>query len=534
MSTSSPVLLPIEQTSNNQWVHSLWFRILLFTALGLGVFFRVAGLGNKMYSHDEAYTSLYAAGYDKNDVVIGVRDGKDHTIEEIQQFLKPGRDKSISETLSSIFSGPQQAPLFFLLAHYWIRLIGYTPAAMRGLAVLFGILSIPAMYWLSGELFQSRRAALLSTALFALSPFHILFAQDARYYSLWTLATLLSSAALLYAMRRNDTGAWLLYSLTLILGVYSHQLFILVALVHGSYFAALFLLHHRREYRGFLSACLLAFLACTPWLYVMIKYWDSAAGNMEWVNQQIPWHRYIQNWALIFSSPFIDLDLTSGNLIPYLLRALFLVLIGYSFVFLIMQGSKQEKLFLLLMAIIPAGAFIVPDMLLGGIRSVSGRYFVPVNIVTILVVAYFIVKRLDQSSPNTDVKWRAAIGLLMVTSIFSNLNSLQADTWWNKELGRVRPDFIREIDKEQALLIVSTGYHGNTIGDVLLLSLEVDADVHFRLLLTPESIEDIGNYDLVFWFPGSSKEVQRISEKDGLKVKHILADTLWQIEETGE
>ena len=485
-----------------------------------------------MYSHDEAYTSLFAAGYDRNEVVLGMQDGKDHAAEELRKFLKPGQGRGIDATLRAVFSGAQQAPLFFLLAHYWMRLIGYTPAAMRGLAAIFGILSILPMYWLSWELFQSRRAALLSTALFALSPFHILFSQDARYYSLWTLATLLSSAALLRAMRRNDTGAWLLYSLTLMLGVYSHQLFVLVALVHGSYFAVLFLRQHRREYLGFLSACLLAFFAFTPWVYVMINNWDSAAGQMLWVTKQIPWHRYVQAWALIFTSPLIDLDFASGNLIPYVLRAVVLTLIVYSSVFLMLRGSQQQKLFQLLMLLIPAGALIVPDMILGGIRSVSGRYFVPASTTIILVVAHFLAKRLDQTSPDKHVRWRVAISLLMAASIFSNVNSLQADIWWNKELGRVRPDFIREINKDHALLIVSTGYRGETIGELMLLGLEVDADVHFRVLSTLESIEDFGNYDLVFWFPGSLKEVQQISEKQGLRIRNVLPDgSLWQIEE---
>lgn len=38
-------------------------------------------------------------------------------------------------------------------------------------------------------------------ALIAVSPFHVLYAQEAREYSLWTVTILLSSAALLRAMR---------------------------------------------------------------------------------------------------------------------------------------------------------------------------------------------------------------------------------------------------------------------------------------------------------------------------------------------
>jgi len=530
MDTSGEIIVPLKETFSSSWMGSLWFQIFLLTAFGLGIFFRVAGLGNKIYSHDEAYTSLYAAGHLKSEVITSIRDGEDHTVQEIQRFLKPGGNEAIADALSSILDGPQQTPLFYLLAYYWMRLIGYTPAAMRGLAAIFGLLSIPATYWFSKEVFQSQRIALLSTALFAISPFHILFAQDARYYSLWTLATLLSSAALLHAIRKNSPSTWFIYSLTLILGVYSHQLFILVTLVHGFYFAGLFLAHHKGKSAGFLSACLLTLLAYTPWLFVMMTYWDRAAGQMAWVNRQIPWYQYIQNWVVIFSSPFLDFDFFFGNLISYLLRALVLALVAYSFLFLVLHASKQEKLFLLLMFIISAGAFIVPDLILGGIRSIGGRYFVSANIATILVVAFFIANALDQPRPNTYRMLRLSIGLLMVASVCSNLNSLQSETWWNKELGRVRPEFVHEINKDQTLLIVSTGYHGSTIGDVLLLSLEVDSDVHFRLLEEPDHILYPSNYDYVYWFPGSFQEVQEISENERLQVSEAIPGTLWRID----
>jgi hypothetical protein len=307
-------------------------------------------------------------------------------------------------------------------------------------------------------------------------------------------------------------------------------LFVLVALVHAVYVAILFILHHKREYAGFLYACLFALLACTPWLYVILTHWEDATGQMAWVQQQIPWTRYLQGWAVIFSSPFLDLDIASGNLISYLLRVPVLILIAYSFVFLIGRRPLQEKLFLLLLCIIPASVFIIPDMLFGGIRSVSGRYFAPVNIAILLVVARFLLNRLDQFPSRTSVGVKLLIGALVAANIASNLNSWKADNWWNKELGRVRPEFVSEINKDNTLLIVSTGYYGSTIGDMLLLSFEVDADVHFKLLGTPEHVEYSGDYDHVYWFASSQQEVQEISKRDGFQVTEVLPFTLWQID----
>lgn len=532
MDASSKGTVRSEQIPTNSWTASLWFQVLFFTALGLGVFFRLAGLGNKMYSHDEIYSSLYAAGYPGGFVFTSLWDGKVKTVDDIQAFLKPNPGSSLHEVLSNLaIYSPHQAPLFFTLEHYWMQLIGFTPAAMRGLAALFGCLSILAMYWLGSELFRSPRVALIATALFAVSPFQILFAQDARPYSLWTLITLLSSAALLRSMRTNTIAAWMLYSTTLILGIYTHQLFILVAVVHGLYFVSIFFPDGQKRVGGFLSAGLFAFLAYTPWLYFIITRWQEAASQLDVLSMYIPWHRFIQRWILLFSSPMIDLDLNSNlaNLAPYFLRVLMLIFIVCAFLFLLKHASWPEKLFLCLVYIITAGTFIALDLLFGGMRSITGRYLVVANIATVLVVAYFLAAKLDQSRRRSFTRWAILLGTLVVVSLISNLNSLLAETWWTKELSRVRIEFIREISRDNTILIVS-GIHPTNLGDVLLLSLEVDPDVQFILVQEPSDLP-YPNYDRnVYWFPSSSEEVQEISEKKGLRVREVLPGTLWKIE----
>jgi uncharacterized membrane protein len=534
--TTNHITTPPRHANEYHWADSAWFRWLLISAIGLGIFFRLAGLGTKMYSHDETYTSMYAAGYRTGSVFTTLWDGQEKTVAEVQAFLQPAYDRTLIDTLSVIArSGPQQSPLFYMLAHYWMRFIGYTPAALRGLAVLFGLLSIPAMYVFSRELTQSRPTALLATVLFAVSPFHILFSQDARNYSIWALATFLSSAALLRAIRTARPTAWALYCLTLILGIYSHQLFILVIVVHGLYLLIPPFNRSLKGSTGFLLSVLFALLAFLPWLFFMITRWQSAAGQLDWVNIPVAWFRYIQRWLLIFSSPLVDLDFNSDvlNLVPYFVRAVILLFVAYAFIYLLKNGSKQEKWFLTLIYLITAGTFIFLDLALGGMRSVTGRYFVPANLATVVVVASFLAKRLEQASPGESIRWRSLLGLLVTIALLSNLNSLRAETWWSKELSRVKTEFIREIDKEHTLLIVS-GIHPTNLGDVLLLSFEVSSDIRFSLYRDPGEVSYPDNYRNVYWFPASYDEVQEVGEKKGLQVTEVLEGVLWRIDGRGK
>lgn len=146
---------------------------------------------------------------------------------------------------------------------------------------------------------------------------------------------------------------------------------------------------------------------------------------------------------------------------------------------------------------------MVPDLLFGGIRSINERYFVPANIAMILVAANFLVNTQNNSIYNK----KLLACLFPVVSIFSNINILLSESWWNKELGRVNSEFIHVIDKDQTLLIVS-GSRPSNLGDIHLLGFEVDSDVHFRLYENPDSTENIHQYQNVNWFPSSYEDIQ--------------------------
>ena len=168
---------------------------------------------------------------------------------------------------------------------------------------------------------------------------------------------------------------------------------------------------------------------------------------------------------------------------------------------------------------------MVPDLLFDGIRSINGRYFVPANIAMILVAANFLVN----TQNNTIYNKKLLACLLPVVSIFSNINILLSESWWNKELGRVNSEFIHVIDKDQTLLIVS-GSHPTNLRDILLLGFEVDSDVHFRLYENLDGTENLHQYQNVYWFPSSFEEVQANNEKEKIQITEMLSGVLWRID----
>ncbi|HHP7245612.1 MAG TPA: glycosyltransferase family 39 protein, partial [Elainellaceae cyanobacterium] len=174
-------------------------RGLILVLLILGVFFRVVNLDSKVYWHDEVFTSIRAAGYVGDEIESQLFNGTVLSADDLLVYQRLTPDKGIDDTLYALTTHPEHPPLYYLMVRGWMELFGSSVAAIRSLSVLSSLLTFPALYWLCLELFGSAMVGGMAIALFAVSPFHILYAQEARHYSLWTLATILSCAALLRA-----------------------------------------------------------------------------------------------------------------------------------------------------------------------------------------------------------------------------------------------------------------------------------------------------------------------------------------------
>jgi len=121
-------------------------------------------------------------------------------------------------------------PLYFILLHFWARLLGYSEFSIRLLSACLGSLSIVAIYAL-GKLLFTRRAGLVAALILAVSVFHIQFSQEARTYSLTAFLTIITFYSLVKIANHRSVWWSLSYIASTLLMLYSHYygLFILIA-----------------------------------------------------------------------------------------------------------------------------------------------------------------------------------------------------------------------------------------------------------------------------------------------------------------
>ena len=202
----------------------------------MGIFFRFASLEKKVYWIDEGYTSLRISGYTESEFIQEFNDGQIKEIKSLQKYQRINGDKSVFDTVKGLaLEESQLTPLYFVAARFWVQLFGDSIAVTRSLSAVFSVLALPCMYWLCLELFESSMTAWLAVAIIAISPFQIVYAQEARPYSLFVMLILLSSAVLLRGMRLKTNSSWAIYAVTLVVGFYSYLLLGIVAIAQKIY-----------------------------------------------------------------------------------------------------------------------------------------------------------------------------------------------------------------------------------------------------------------------------------------------------------
>ena len=160
-------------------------------------------------------------------------------------------------------------PLFYLLLHIWMQIVGNGEAATHWLSEIFAALTIPAGYWAGKTIGATKRAALMCATLFAFSAFLDYYSVETRMYALMGLLSLLATIGYINGFVYRRRRYVVLFSISLALMFYTHA--------WGIYFAA----------ASFLSLILLWFISDDEIRKGLIK--DALMAYAAAVVLFLPW-----------------------------------------------------------------------------------------------------------------------------------------------------------------------------------------------------------------------------------------------------
>ncbi|MGB3668588.1 MAG: glycosyltransferase family 39 protein [Phormidesmis sp.] len=515
---------------------------LMILALLVGSVLRFANLEGKVYWHDEAYTALYATGHDRTDAYEALFDGQLKTAGDILVWQQATPDYGLAQTVRQLAKNDaQHPPLYYLLTRMAMYITGNTVVATRSIAAIAGVLLIPAVYWLSLELFTSRLTASLSAALIAVSPFHYLYAQEAREYSLWTLTTVLASGALLKALRKNTLSTWLVYVAILTTSLYGCILMFLVIGGHGLYVALQAIATYRQKrslyaftsLRNFTLSTAASLLLFAPWLRII-----PDANVVSWTAQPMPILSLVKIWAGNITRLFFDLNLDSTDPLFYTIPPVLiaLALVGYTLIWSIQRMPKPALLFLACIGGVTLLAFVGPDLVIGGRRSSVTRYLIPAYLCIQIAVAYLLSQLLTSRRPSHYSSavgrsiGRSATAVLLVAGLISCLASIPSDTWWHKKNSHLNPEVARTVNQTPGALLISSDNNAN-LGEILSLSHSLNPGQPLLLSQEPNVPTIPDGFDSVFLFNTSAKVRDELNQSSAYQVTSVdEPGRLWQIQ----
>lgn len=198
------------------------------------------------------------------------------------------------DTLLHIMGQDVNTPLYILILHFWIQILGTKILIVRLLSLIFFMLSIPVLFKFTEES-SNIEVAITTVCLYCLSPFIVWYTAEARTYTLLILATTLSHLYFGRLLRTKLSEGKLGFLLSSILGLYTHYFFIFFLFTQTLYFIfnivfkeiknyGFNLLHlfktiGNRKVLSFAGLVLLSLLSLSPWLAYVISL--GSASNMK-------------------------------------------------------------------------------------------------------------------------------------------------------------------------------------------------------------------------------------------------------------
>jgi len=563
--------------------------ILLVIILLLGVFFRFANLGEKIFWVDEVATAIRVSGYTVPEVAEDLAQKDIAIADTLRNYQIINSNKNFNDSFDALTKSPEHAPLYFILTRLWMRSWGSSIISMRSLSVCLSLLIFPCLYWLCQELFNKPLVSWLAVMLMSVSPFFVAYAQEARPYSLWTVVILLMGASFLRAIKINNPQSWILYIFSLIIGFYTSLFCLYIGFFQGIY---LLLSSWRKQFkiiRNYIISSAIALLAFSPWMLIIINHLNLLQDNTQWMRGNFNILDiiavFIGTTLLIFgdlpisqnSDPIqtaialiiiVSLVLTissSASIRNILLRQkrsiifllLFIIstsifsisnyiyldfitivgalvglcilgLTSYSLYFLVSNATRDRWLFIVVLIISLPIPLIAADIINQGQSSTAPRYLIPLQLGIQIAVAYCLANKLSVIK-NTKKLWQIITVMFLTLGIFSCTRNFNLSPFYQKGRNTNNPAIAKIINQQSSSLVVVES--DNTI-DLLSLAYSLSPGAKFKVIkLEDDILQYSEKFDNIFILKPSFLLINRLEQDGQIQIQQVYQSHLFSLDE---
>ncbi len=512
----------------------VWAASVIILLLIFGSYLRFHDNNHKLFWYDEVHSALWYSGHNLQESFAELA-GREVGVEELRDVQRLDQDSDLRSVVETIIGrDPQHTPLYYLALNLWAKVTGDSIGALRSLSAVANLLMLPLLFWLCLELSGSSRAAWIAVTLVAISPFHIVYSQEARQYTFFLLMVVAASSSLLWTLRSPTSWKWCLYAVSLAAGLYTHLLFCFVIGSHAVYVFASECIRSagepKRIFRGLIAysaATAGGILLFSPWMWVMTAHYQTAINHLSWSSTPVSLSHLAGMWGYNYSAVFLDTNhifkfLDQPGLLVYgafLLRGLCLIPAVMAMLLLMRHPLKKCSLFLLPLILLPFLGLALPDLIFGGMRSGGGnRYLAPSFLGLEIAMALWFA----QAWTEPGGEWRRTrLGMLvfiLVMGIVSGLIFRNSDTWWHKTIGHYNMSVARIVNQGKSPLLIANS-------PTALLSLSHTLEPRVRILYTggDQWPEFPNRFSDVFILQPSRKQMDQIESEQLIKMEEVFS-----------
>ena len=246
--------------------------------------------------------------------------------------------------LDILTTAEQTPPPFYVLEHYSYILLGHSELALRLPAVLFGIASIVAIYFLGKEA-CSKDVGILAALLLSLSPFHILFSQTARSYSIMLFFFILFLLFFIKALKTDSRKDWMIATAFAVLSSYFHFYSVLFVGLAGLFL----MMWNKKNKNDQRSSMRNAFFSFKIFIVLSIPLFISAAMNYGHIAKYSPGSAAYWDQGLDFTYSALS-KIFYSNLVSFLV---FTIVILFCLYCIYKHEKGKIDAFIFFMASVP-------------------------------------------------------------------------------------------------------------------------------------------------------------------------------------
>jgi uncharacterized membrane protein len=518
--------------------------LYIFIAL-IGISLKFYHLDYKLFWFDEICTIQHTSGIPDREypALIPINEIKNISFYNDLYHLKK-QDYKIGPQLKGLLTSTQLNPLHYPFLMIWYRIVGDNPVHFRLFSVFIFIITLPFLFLLSQRFFNSTLTGWIAVSLYAVSPFIHLFAQEARYYILWSFILVVLHYLFLQVIRINNIKWWSAYTLVASLSLYASPVSIIIIFGH-----LVFVVITRKDLiKRYSISMLVVFLVYLPWALSLFFKLDEITSVLSWQSNNkynvafwLPFLGQCLYLVSIFSFKLDYLtafDQKSFNIPPeagsaFIFNTIVLVIIIWSIVFLF-RKTKKEICYFLLLIIIPGFLFFyLNDLLRGAMTSWWWRYLIFIAPGVILVMTNFLYKKIE----NGKFLYFVCYLTLALIGISSIVSIAEARHWHIGNKMNVYIENARLISKAEKPILITDFANNRSMVDFMVVMQDCNSYNIDILRAAPgiDSVEnriDLKEYSDVYVIYASDELIGNLKSQFDGKMEKLNVEgisSMWKI-----